>query len=72
MSARKDNRPMVEFYVIENYKGANQRVSAAIIEYKHHLSAGPYTRRADAKRGMERFLRRIGADPSAVRWEGEE
>jgi hypothetical protein len=35
-------------------------------------SVGYYTRRADAKRGMELFLRRIGADPARVRWEGEE
>jgi hypothetical protein len=36
------------------------------------MHVSPYTRRASAKRGMLRFLRRIGADPSAVRWEGEE
>jgi hypothetical protein len=36
------------------------------------IAVGPYTRRASAKRGMVRFLRRIGADPARVRWEGEE
>jgi hypothetical protein len=71
MTARKDNRPVVEFYTRQAHSGETLH-SAAIIEYKHHLSAGPYTRRADAKRGMVRFLRRLGADPARVRWEGEE
>jgi hypothetical protein len=71
MTARKDNRPVVEFSICQAHWGETLH-SAAIIECKHYLDVGPYTRRADAKRGMVRFLRRIGADPSAVRWEGEE
>jgi hypothetical protein len=70
MTARKDNCPVVEFYELRVSSGETLH-SAAIIEYKHHLSAGTYTRRASAKRGMVRFLRRIGADPARVRWEGE-
>jgi hypothetical protein len=71
VSARKDNRLVVEFFVGNAHWGEPIH-SAGIVGSKHHLSVGYYTRRADAKRGMLRFLRRIGADPSAVRWEGAE
>jgi hypothetical protein len=71
MTARKDNRPVVEFSIFQAHWGETLH-SAAIIGNKHQMSVGPYTRRAEAKRGMERFLRRIGADPALVRWEGEE
>jgi hypothetical protein len=73
MTARKDNRLLVEFQ--ESSLGCNHagfRAWEAVLTHRDVLiCAGPYSRRRDAKRGMERFLRRIGADPSAVRWEGE-
>jgi hypothetical protein len=70
MTARKDNRLMVQFYTVQAHWGETL-YSAGIVGDKHHLSVGYYSRRASAKRGMLRFLRRIGADPAMVRWEGE-
>ena len=69
MTARKDNRPVVELYA--RYPNAwtwilRDNAGKSIAEHPHW-----YSRRADAKRGMERFLRRIGADPARVRWEGK-
>jgi hypothetical protein len=70
MTARKDNRPVVNFFH-RRIKNGSLGFQAAIVEDSLHVSIGPYTRRADAKRGMVRFLRRIGADTARVRWEGE-
>ena len=65
MTAPKDNRPVVQ----------NRKCGAGwysmLYQNKAFASVGYYTRRADAKRGMVRFLRRIGADPARLRWEGE-
>jgi len=70
MTARKDTRLVVEFYTVKAHWGETL-YSAGIVGDKHHLSVGYYSRLADAKRGMLRFLRRIGADPARVRCEGE-
>jgi hypothetical protein len=73
MTARKDTRPVVEFRECNlGWHHAGYYAWEAVITYGGAiLSVGDYTRRASAKRGMVRFLRRLGADPSAVRWEGE-
>jgi len=73
MTARKDNRLVVTFRrcnVGWLHVGSCQW-EACIDEPSAMIAVGPYTRRASAKRGMVRFLRRIGADPARVRWEGE-
>jgi len=73
MTARKDNRPLVKLSyctVAWNHSG-HYAWEAIIDEQGIILAVGDYTRRASAKRGMLRFLQRIGADPASVRWEGE-
>ncbi len=74
MTARKDNRPVVEFRECNLgwHHAGYYSWEAWITDGAAILSVGNYARKADAKRGMVRFLRRIGADPRAVRWEGEE
>jgi hypothetical protein len=66
MTTRKDNRPVVQI------KKCDVGWYSVMYQNEAFASVGYYTRRADAKRGMELFLRRIGADPARVRWEGEE
>jgi hypothetical protein len=62
MTARKDTRPVVE---IKPYFGS----FAATFGYERvYVLVAPYTRRADAKRGMVRFLQRIGADSKKIKW----
>jgi hypothetical protein len=76
MTARKDNRPLAR--IIKPYRGdfaweilitekQCESVKAAYLA----RSPAHYSTPWSAKRGMERFLRRIGADPASVRWEGE-
>ena len=65
MTARKDNRPVVKL------RECGAGWYSMMSHEKAFASVGYYARRASAKRGMERFLRRIGADPARVRWEGE-
>jgi hypothetical protein len=47
------------------------RCFARIAEEGRLVVCGTYTTRFAAKRGMERFMRRIGADPSKLDWSGQ-
>jgi hypothetical protein len=68
MTARKDNRMTAK---VDSF-GTEYIHTWQIWDGSNMVADGRfYGRRRDARRGMERFLRRIGADPARVRWEGE-